>query len=251
MKQLTPAITGIIAANLLLFILTYYVPGMDAKMIHILALHYPANDSMHLWQLVTHMFMHGGVMHIAFNMLGVYMFGSPLEKLWGAKRFLIFYFIAGIGAGLIYTGINVLEFNGIVKQLFESGVPKESIQRFLATRYTDPGLRSAASSDTLGALWSLYHVPMLGASGALYGVLVAFATLFPNVKLALIFFPVPIAAKYFVPIIVLIDLFSGITGFSLFGGGIAHFAHIGGALIGFLLMWYWREKHRPHYPYFD
>jgi membrane associated rhomboid family serine protease len=93
-------------------------------------------------------------------------------------------------------------------------------------------------------LYRIYAAPMLGASGAIYGILVAFGLMYPDAKLALLFLPVPIAAKYFIPIILALDLFSGVTGFSLFGGGIAHFAHIGGALIGFLLMWYWRSRER-------
>ena len=93
-------------------------------------------------------------------------------------------------------------------------------------------------------LYRIYVGPMVGASGAIYGILVAFGLLYPNAKLALLFLPVPIAAKFFIPILLALDLFSGVTGFSLFGGGIAHFAHIGGALIGFLLMWHWRKLGR-------
>lgn len=259
MKHPTPAVIAIIAANVVLFAITYLIPlgqhyqspvGPGNHIVDALALHYPMSGDLKPWQFVTHMFMHGNAMHILFNMIGVYLFGGPLERLWGAKRFVIFYAIAGLGAAVIYTGVNFVEFTAIFDDLTNRGVPAASIQSMLDTRLADQALRSAASDEQLMKLYSIYNGSMLGASGALYGVLVAFATLFPNVKLALIFFPVPIAAKYFVPIIVLLDLFSGITGFSLFGGGIAHFAHIGGAIIGFAMMLYWKDKHQPYQAYY-
>lgn len=190
-----------------------------------------------MWQFFTHMFMHGGLLHLLFNMFGLWMFGTPLERLWGSARFLIFYFVCGMGAALIYTLINYYEFNTVYKLLTSAGLSTDKIQLMLEHQRYPDWIITADQADTLFN----YNRPMVGASGALYGVLVAFAFMFPNVKLALIFLPVPIAAKYFIPAIVALDLFSGITGFSIFGGGIAHFAHVGGAIIGFLLMVYWRK----------
>lgn len=150
------------------------------------------------WQLVTHIFLHGSWSHLAFNMIGLWSFGRMVEKVWGGKRFLIFYLVCGIGAGVISQLVDQFVFN----------------QAYGAT---------------------------LGASGAVYGLLVAFALMFPNFKIMLIFLPVPIAAKYFVPVLLLIDLTAGLTGISIFGQNIAHFAHLGGALIGFIIVQVYRR----------
>ena len=146
-----------------------------------------------------------------------------------------------IGAALIYTVVNTYEFNSIYSLLTEAGLRDFDIKLM-----TD---RQAYPSDILSEaqaieLMHTYNIPMVGASGAIYGILVAFAFNFPNQKLLLIFIPYPIAAKFFVPALIALDLFSGITGFSLFGGGVAHFAHVGGAIIGFLMMLYWGRKLR-------
>ncbi|MFT4634591.1 MAG: membrane associated rhomboid family serine protease [Arenicella sp.] len=154
-----------------------------------------------LWQLGTHIFLHGSVSHLAFNMLALWSFGRILEKVWGIQRFLIFYLVCGVGAA-------------VISQLVDQFV--------------------------LGPV-SIYNVTV-GASGAIYGLLVAFALMFPNFKIMLIFLPVPIAAKHFVPVLLLIDLTAGFTGFSIFGQNIAHFAHLGGALAGFLMVNYYRRS---------
>lgn len=224
-----------------MFAVTYMVPDMQTKMLALFALHFPTNPNMHWWQFVSHMFMHGNFAHILLNMFGVFTFGIHLERMWGAKRFLIFYFMAGLGAGLIYTAINFYEFSAFVDFLGSQKVAPQAIQAFLEGGTPQGQFLRYLNPEEQNSFLSLYWANMVGASGALYGVLVAFAILFPNAKLALIFLPVPIAAKYFVPALLLFDLFSGVTGFSLFGGGIAHFAHIGGAIIGFALMMYWRK----------
>lgn len=187
------------------------------------------------------MFMHGSEMHLLFNMFGVYTFGNLLEYVWGSKRFIVFYLVAGLGAGLIYTGLNIYEFGTFIDYLQTENVSSHSIQQFLSTRLPDRSLASHLTIDELKTFYSLFNGIMLGASGALYGILVAFAVLFPNAKIFLLFLPVPLKAKFFVPALVLFDLFSEVTGFTLFGGGIAHTAHIGGALIGFTLMLYWKK----------
>jgi membrane associated rhomboid family serine protease len=120
-----------------------------------------------------------------------------------------------------------------------AGVSAQDIDTALTS---DVQTMRSFSEEKLQDFWRLFNMPVVGASGAIYGVLVAFGMLFPNAKLFLIFLPVPIAAKYFIPVLIALDLFSGVTGFSIFGGGIAHFGHVGGAIIGFLLMWYWRGR---------
>lgn len=237
MARVPPAIIGLLAANGVFFALTFWLPDLNLPMYREFALFFPQNDLFRPWQLVTSLFMHGGFAHLAFNMMALVMFGAVLERIWGTGRFLIFYFVVGIGAGVIYTAVNWIQFASTYQQAIEAGIPPEVIQASLE-RWSRTG------NDQLDRLRDLYARPAVGASGAIYGVLVAFGLYFPNARLSFIFLPVPIAAKYFIPGLVALDLLSGVTGFSLFGGGIAHFAHIGGALIGLLLMWYWR-KHLP------
>ncbi|MCK5676899.1 MAG: rhomboid family intramembrane serine protease, partial [Flavobacteriaceae bacterium] len=203
--------------------------------------YFPKNEHFGVWQFVSHMFMHGSFMHILFNMYALWAFGSPLEQMWGKNKFLFFYFSAGIGAGLIYTAVNYFQFNNIFNELIGAGISNTEIQTLLETGRYNTDILNQISEKRLTDLYQIYNTPAVGASGAIYGVLVAFGMSFPNAKLALIFFPVPIAAKYFIPVLIAIDLFSGVTGFSLFGGGIAHFAHVGGALIGFIMMQYWKK----------
>lgn len=241
MGNMTKAVGGLLIANVTLFVLTMISQSPAGPGVSGLDLWFPLNENFTLWQFVTYMFMHGGFTHIFFNMFALFMFGVPLEIMWGSRRFLIFYFVAGIGAGLVYTVVNWVEFQFAVSHFTNAGISEPVVRAWLESGSRSlaqfpPGLRSAAES-----LFRLYHSPMVGASGAVYGLLVAFGLIFPNAKLGLIFIPVPIAAKYFIPALVGLDLLSGVTGFSIFGGGIAHFAHVGGAVIGFLLMWYWRK----------
>ena len=154
--------------------------------------------------------------------------------------FLFFYFSAGLGAGVIYTLVNYLQFNSVYDQLITIGLSASDIQQILDTGSYNSQILNVISETDLSEFFATYHTPAVGASGAIYGVLVAFGMTFPNAKLALIFFPVPIAAKYFIPAIILGDLFFGITSYSI--GNVAHFAHIGGALIGFIIAWYWKQN---------
>ena len=187
------------------------------------------------------MFLHGGLSHIVFNMFALVSFGSILEREWGATRFLLFYFLCGIGAALIQLAVNWHEAGTLHAQLVAAGMSPATIRDLMATGSgavpVDPAIRA-----TLVELYRIHAAPMVGASGAIYGLMVAFGCLHPNAKLALVFVPVPVAAKYFIPALLALDLLSGVTGFSLFGAGIAHFAHLGGAAIGFLLMLLWRQR---------
>ncbi|WP_299061110.1 rhomboid family intramembrane serine protease [uncultured Polaribacter sp.] len=235
-NKLTEAIKHLIIVNVILFVAPQL---LKLDFTNILALHYPKNEHFGVWQYITHMFMHGSFGHILFNMYGLWAFGTPLEQMWGKKKFVFFYFSAGIGAGLIYTFANYFQFNGIYEQLLSFGLTGTEIQNILNSgSYNDT--RIVLSNKQMIEFYSLYHTPAVGASGAVYGVLVAFGMYFKDAKLALIFFPVPIAAKYFIPVIILGDLFFGMTKYSI--GNIAHFAHVGGALIGFLLAWYWKKN---------
>ena len=236
MPRLTQAIKHLIIINVIMF----FAPQLlHMDLTNLLALHFPKNGHFGVWQYITHMFMHGGTMHLLFNMYGLWAFGTPLEQMWGRNKFLFFYFSAGIGAGLIYTLANYYQFNGIYEQLITMGVSPTEIQNILDSgQYNDSLI--TLSNKTMSEFYSLYHTPAVGASGAIYGVLVAFGLTYPNAKLALIFFPVPVAAKYFIPLIILSDLFFGMTKYSI--GNIAHFAHVGGAIIGFIIAWYWKKN---------
>lgn len=236
------AIKVIIVVCIVLFVLTFMVPGMKEFMFETLALYYPQNDNFRIWQFVTNIFMHGGFAHIFFNMYALWAFGSPLEQMWGRNKFLLFFFLSGIGAAIIYTLVNYYKFTVLYQEFVSAGISAGDIQGLLETGKYNATAMGAFTEEKLSDFWALFNTPVVGASGAIYGVLVAFGILFPNAKLFLIFLPIPIAAKYFIPALIALDLFSGVTGFSIFGGGIAHFGHVGGAIIGFLLMWYWSGK---------
>ena len=200
------------------------------------------NENFGVWQILTHMFMHGSFMHILFNMYALWAFGSPIEQMLGQKKFLFFYFSAGIGAALIHTLVNYYHFQTGFNALLDAGLDSEGIGYFLSTAQSyDPNIK-AVPQEVLQTMYEAYNGYAVGASGAIYGILVAFGMMFPNIELFLLFVPVPIKAKYFIPALIALDLFSGFTGYSLFGGGIAHFAHVGGALFGFIMMWYWKKN---------
>lgn len=242
----------LLGVNVALYFLSYvFLPGGNL-LEQTFPLFFPENPAFQPWQFVTSMFMHGSTTHLFMNMFGLFSFGVVLESIWGAKRFLIFYFTVGIGAGIIYTGISYMEYNANFQALLTAGLSPEQITEALSVNTLSQLERTmqvflstaleVMDPETFIEFWQTYNIRMVGASGAIYGILTAFGILFPDAKLSLIFLPIPVAAKYFIPAILLLDLFSGVTGFSIFGGNIAHFAHIGGAIIGFLLMLLWRKR---------
>ena len=238
MNNMTDTVKQLLIINVLFFIGSYLVPQAN----ELLSLHYFESDGFKFWQPITHMFMHGSPMHIFFNMFALISFGSALEHFWGAKKFLFFYLSCGLGAALIHSGVNYYHFHDGLNVLLSHNVDKGQIIELLNQGKYDTTWLEFISQSELEKMYSSYLTPAVGASGAIYGLLVAFAFMFPNAELMMMFIPVPVKAKYFVPVIVLLDLFSGVTGISLFGGNIAHFAHVGGALIGFIMMWYWKKN---------
>lgn len=211
-----------------------------------LSLYYFEHPNFEFWQPLTHMFMHArfpSITHILFNMFGLVMFGSALETFWGGKKFLFFYISCGLGAALIHTGVNYYHFQSGFSLLVEAGYAPHQIYEVLGKGQYIQNWESILTPSAFNDMISSYIVPAVGASGALYGILVAYAFMFPNAELMMLFIPFPIKAKYFVPGLVAIDLYMGITGTSLFGGGgIAHFAHVGGALTGLFMVWYWKKN---------
>ncbi|UQD56244.1 rhomboid family intramembrane serine protease [Flavobacterium sp. K5-23] len=240
MRNVTETVKQLIIVNILFFIGTLAVGDVAYKM---LAMYFPENNSFQYWQPISHMFMHGGFMHIFFNMFALYSFGSALEQVWGSKKFLFFYISCGLGAALVHTGINYYSFNEAVNTLMANGFTKAEILQTLNDGKVNTIWETLMPASEYQEFISTFLGTVVGASGAIYGVIVAFAFMFPDAELALMFIPVPIKAKYFVPGLVLVDLYLGISGQSIFGGGgIAHFAHVGGALFGFLIMWYWKKN---------
>jgi len=166
--------------------------------------------------------MHGNFGHLLFNMYALWMFGSILEQLWGSKKFMLYYLVTGLGAAALHMGVQWIEASSLVREINENGM--EAMEAL--TRYR-----------------MLMSTPTVGASGAVYGILLAYGMLFPNNELRIIFLPIALKAKYFVIIFAVIELILGITG----GGNIAHFAHLGGMIFGFILVRYWKKKNRLYY----
>jgi len=175
------------------------------------------------WQVITHMFVHGGWFHIIFNMFALYSFGAIVEYVMTSQRFLAFYFICGLGAIALQMCVQAYEVHAITGQL----------------SLASPELNSSyeAYGNNAQKLYDIYHVDMVGASGAIFGLLIAFGMLYPNAELMIMLIPVPVKAKYIIPVYVLVELSLGVGQFG--GDNVAHFAHLGGALLGFILVKAW------------
>ncbi|WP_298248150.1 rhomboid family intramembrane serine protease [uncultured Christiangramia sp.] len=239
MGRITDTVKTLLIINVIFFIGSQLLGDVAYEYF---ALWFVKNPNFQVWQVITHMFMHGGFTHILFNMYALWAFGGPIEQMLGQKRFLFFYFTAGIGAALLHTLVNFYGYQTGVQDLLDAGMNMTQVDNFFLTGEYPKAILDTVPMDTLQSAYEAFTTPAVGASGAIYGILVAFGMMFPNVELFLLFVPVPIKAKYFIPAIILLDLFSGVTGYSLFGGSIAHFAHVGGALFGFLMMYYWKKN---------
>lgn len=231
-----PIVKNLLIINIICFIGSALIfPGAN----RLFGVYYPDSPFFKIWQIITYMFMHGGLAHIFFNMFALFMFGPVIEQVLGSKRFLNFYLITGLGALVLQFGVQALE----VYQITGTVAARDWLRFDLVEGTISPNNSNLRDQESFDTLASVYGTPMVGASGAIFGLLIAFGYLFPNTPLMLIFFPVPIKAKYFIPVMILIELFLGI---SRTGSSIAHFAHIGGALFGFLLIKLWGVR-RPGY----
>ncbi|MDC6384565.1 rhomboid family intramembrane serine protease [Flagellimonas taeanensis] len=235
MGRMTEAVKHLLIINVILFFATQLYGD---QMYQWMSLWFPKNNNFEWWQVVTHMFMHGNLMHIVFNMYALWAFGTPLEQIWGKGKFLFFYFSAGLGSAALHTGVNYFLFNEGLSALEGAGIARTQVLDILSNGQYSPGWYDLAPKSTIDSMLTAFNTPAVGASGAIYGILVAFAFMYSEAKLMLIFLPVPIKAKYFVPILIAVDLIFGIGNVNT---GVAHFAHIGGALIGFIMMWYWKK----------
>ena len=237
MGRISEIVKHLIIINIIFFIASMVFGEL---MYDLFAMHYPKSPNFTLWQPVTHMFMHGDTTHILFNMFGLYMFGTPLEQMWGKQKFIFFYLSAGLGAVLIQTLVYHYDVLTLTQILLDNGLTKLDIESFYQSGRLNTSIIQSVGEERLYSGIQSFKAVMVGASGALYGILVGFAMLFPNVQLMLLFPPIPIKAKFLVPLLILFDLFFGFTSYSV--GPIAHFAHIGGAITGFMMMWYWKKN---------
>ncbi len=237
MKYKVKSVIILVAINIIIFLL---LNNLQMIPFELFALFFPENENFAVWQFVTYLFLHGSFAHLLFNMFALFSFGSILEGKWGTRRFLSFYFIAGIGAAIVYTLVNYYQFYQTYDQLMGLGFNARDIHAILISGNFDSNVLNSIPETQLKEFFSTYHSPAVGASGAIYGILIAYAITFPNAKLALLFLPVPVSAKYFVPVLIFADLFFGMTKYSI--GNVAHFAHIGGALFGLLIILWWRRE---------
>ncbi|MGI9549666.1 MAG: rhomboid family intramembrane serine protease [Aurantibacter sp.] len=239
MFQLTDAVKHLLIINVLFFV----APQLYGDPLYEwFALWFPKNENFGIWQIATHMFMHGGMSHIFFNMFGLWMFGVPVERSLGKNRFLFLYFSAGIGAVLFQLGYYYFNYLPAFSELVSSGLSSNQIVQMLTTNQTNIELASDQLAN-LRTLYPIYNASMVGASGCIMGVLAAFGMMNPNAQLMLIFLPIPIKAKYFIPGIILLDVISALTGQSFFSpSNTAYMAHVGGAIIGAIMMWYWKKN---------
>ena len=210
--SMPPVVKNLIVINVLMYLITAITGNF---MYENFALFYFKSPFFKPYQLITHMFMHGGFTHILFNMYTLFIFGSVLERVWGMKKFLLFYFVTGLGAAAVHTGVEWIQMTHWMSQAAEGSMAAQA------------------------SIHALKMTPTVGASGAIYGLLMGYAMLYPDSVMRLIFPPIALKAKWFVLIFAAIELLTGVTGT---GGGIAHFAHLGGLIFGFLLIMYWKKK---------
>jgi membrane associated rhomboid family serine protease len=232
--RLPPVVKNIIMINVLLLLGYYAVKSVFSIDLNgILGLYFPKSESFKPVQILTHMFMHAGIWHLFFNMYALYIFGQVLENVWGPKRFLIYYMICGLGAALVHETVIAFEYKKLMN-IIDPGQLQIVLDQGAA--YLQEG--KVFTNQTMQDLQLLLNTPTVGASGAIFGVLLAFGVLFPNTQLMLLLPPIPIKAKYFVIGYGAIELY---LAFTQPGSNIAHAAHLGGMLFGYILIKYWRK----------
>lgn len=233
-----PVVKNLIIINALM-LLGYYAFSGAINLNWKLGLFYWGSEQFEPYQIVTHMFMHGNFAHLFFNMFALWMFGRVLENVWGAKRFFIYYFVTGLGAAFLHLLVNHIQIQSLIAQM-----PQEQINEVMARGFQALQNNQNFTDPDMAKLNLSMNIPTVGASGAVFGILLAFGMLFPNTQLLLLFPPIPIKAKYFVMGYGVIELFLGI---SQTGSNVAHFAHVGGMLFGFILIKYWNSRKGSFY----
>lgn len=234
-RNIPPVTKNLLIINVLIWLACTLLPGFGASMDRSCGLHYFTSPEFRFWQPITYMFMHGGFSHVLFNMFGVVMFGAVIERVFGSARYLLFYLTVGVGAALVQEGVYAIWIHSLASSL-PVGVTMSEIA-VKGAELISNGMNWTDS--TLGTINQLINVPTVGASGALFGVLLAFAMIFPNMPLYIMFIPVPVKAKWMVLSYGVLELFFGVTGLQ---SGVAHFAHLGGMVVALLLIIYWRKR---------
>ena len=235
MRPVSPVIKNIIIINVLFFLASNAIPALD----NVLSAYYWSSPNFRPWQIITHMFMHANIMHIFFNMYGLYIFGPALENYWGPQKFLPYYVVSGLGAYLLHNGMTYYEHQKAVGQLSPEEwdiVRSEGADAIAQGKnFIDPLLARANS---------ILNTGMVGASGALFGILLGFGMLFPHVELMLLFPPIALKARVLVLGYGALELISAMQGSP--GDNVAHFAHLGGMITGYILLKYWQGQ-QPNY----
>lgn len=242
-RNIPPVIKNLLIINVLMFLAAAVLESKDVILLSTLGLYNFTSPLFEPFQIITYMFMHGNFTHLFFNMFSLFMFGAVLERVWGPKRFLTFYFITGIGSVVLFSLVGYIEYLDVISTISPADVDyvKENVARMYQGEISSFPI-SNVESETLARMMM---TPVVGASGAIFGIMTAFGLLFPNTEMMLLFFPVPVKAKYFIPFMILLEFYLGVMQFS--GDNVAHFAHIGGAVIGAILVIYWNKKNRSHF----
>lgn len=226
-------VMNLIIINVIFFIAKFFALSKGIDLDRHLGLYHPMSPYFHWWQVVTHMFMHDGFRHLLYNMLGLFFFGRMLEGVWGPKRFLIFYAVCGLGASMVHLGWETFT---TIRYLSAYGDGWEQLKMY-AENYTMVG-------ESMGPVAGLLFGPMVGASGAVFGLLMGAALLFPNTTFY-IYFAIPVKLKWLALIYALIEFGSGYANSA--GDHTAHFAHIGGMIFGFILVQIYKRSRNTFY----
>ncbi|NLA25553.1 MAG: rhomboid family intramembrane serine protease [Bacteroidales bacterium] len=232
--NLPPVVKNLLIINVILFVATYVVQRFDIDLYQHLAVHSVLSPDFKPYQLITHMFMHGGFAHIFFNMFALWMFGRVLEDVWGPKRFFVYFFVTGLGAAFLHLLVNYIEIQQFMNKMSADMVDEVLNNGADALRAGKNYIDVKAAKLNL-----MVNTPTVGASGAVFGLLLAFGFMFPNAVIYL-YFALPIKAKWFVIIYGAIELYLGIANHS--GDNVAHFAHLGGMLFGLIFLLVWRKN---------
>lgn len=243
LNRLPQVTKNILLLNVLLFFITFLFQAKGIDLIPILGTHYINSPFFEPYQIVTHFFMHGGFMHILMNMFVLVIFGPILEKMWGAKRFFILYVVSAFGAYALYNIIGFYEIMKLKEVIEANGEYIQDVDKFLKATNDPIIFNQFMSPYREYALLS--YTPMVGASGAVFGVMAAFAYLFPNTPMFIMFIPFPIKAKYLIGGYFAYEVYNSFT--AGFGGGVAHLAHVGGAIVGFILVLVWNKYNRKDF----
>lgn len=240
--NMPPVVKNLLLLNVIMFIITVLGEMQGIQLTRLLGGYVFNSPYFEPYQMVTHFFMHGGLFHIFFNMFALVIFGSVLEQVWGPKRFFIFYIVTALGAFVIHQLVGYIEIKSIEQELVDSGYDLYQIKELVKENMS----KGMISTKPLLRDYQVgIGIPVVGASGAVYGVFVAFAYLFPNTKLMLLFPPIPVKAKWLVLFLVGIALFQSFQ--STPGDNIAHLAHLGGALVGFIMVLFWQKSKKNFY----